>query len=125
MKKLYKVVATKQIPLLVYSDKDLTDVYSNWIELNSYLKEEEDNIVEDDIDFDVVEFNASSPLDAELKSWDEGSLVYHKGEEDIPLSEARIRATLESMVFNLTKRGISRSEAEKTMMDTIHSIFES
>jgi hypothetical protein len=124
MKKLYKVVATKKVPLLVYSGNDLTNVLSSWKELNRYLSEEEDNLVEDDIHFDVVEFNASAPLDAELKNWAEGSLVYHEGGEDIPLSEARMRVILKSMVFNLTKMGISSSEAEKTMLDTIQAIME-
>jgi len=127
MKRLFKVFATKRVPLLVYSDKDMEDP-GNWDILSEFAKEEEENMplsCKNDYEFIVDTFEVNEPLTGKLGEWDEKSLVYHDGEGDITLSDARIRLALDSLSRQIQESNhLSRAEAQKILFDTLHVIME-
>lgn len=123
MKSLYKVIATKRVPFLVYTDKNLNDP-DNWVDLHEHAKDEEDNSMIDEYDFEVYYKNPEDPISRDLDGWDEGSLVYHEGDEDISVSDARVFIVVENLLSSISEyHGVPRSEAQKILIDTMQAAW--
>lgn len=117
MRKLYKVVATKRIPIIVFSDEGSNIRDETLIK---YVNEEEENLLIEDIEIEVNDFDPSAPLGGDFKDWGEGSLVYHEGSEDIPLSEARIIATLSEIIRCVARNeNTSLNEAKENLINRL------
>lgn len=122
MKKLYKVLATKTIPVVILAD-DKFDKSPNLEVIQNWISEEENNV--DDYEMEIYPMEPNENLKFPFHDWREDCNVYHEGDEEYSLSDARIVASLNEIIHRISSKGaIPMDEAKKNLIDTIQSIME-
>lgn len=120
MKKLYKVFATKTIPVIILADQGF-DKNPDWEVIEDYVREEEKN-VHGPYEMEILPMEPNEKLKYPFSEWHEGCNVYHDGDREYTLSDARIVTSLNEIIQNLAKNNnISLDEAKKNLIDTIHA----
>lgn len=129
MKKLYKIVATKTIPLIILTEEDY-DKNPNWELIECWVREEEKNMHTkgvngfDAYDMEIFPMEHNEKLKYPFYDWNGGCNVYHEGDEDFTLSDARIIASLSEIVDAISKKNsVPLSEAKEKLIDSIHKIL--
>lgn len=122
MKRLYKVVATKTIPVILIADEGF-DKNPNWEVIEDYVSEEENN-VHSPYDMEIFPMGPNEKLKYPFHEWNESCHVYHDGKGEYTLSDARIITSLNEIINLISeKNSIPLDEAKKSMIDTINTIL--
>lgn len=124
MKKLYKVIAKKIIPIVLIADEDY-DKNPDWDRIETWVKHEEQSFSNHEYDMEIKVMQPLDKLGYPFEEWGESCILYSSNDEFyITLEDGRILTVLSDVVKNNLKNKKMSPRAIKEYLDSIIEMLD-